>query len=131
MLDSAIHPQITIQQISAGETNCAIQRIETYLLDSVSYPLNNWHQIDTQETSAAPRATSEKSLCMLPANGEARKKLTKEPRGVTEGVYLTENFIKKSFINCTTDISFLLRTTKHRFNFLGIFVEVARRLSGH
>ena len=78
-----------------------------YTLDIVSYPLNNWCQINTPGTSAALRATSEKPICMLPANEDARKK----PQGVIEGVYLTENLIKKFFINCTTDISFLLTTT--------------------
>ena len=91
------------------------------MLDIVSYPLNNWCQINTPGTSAALQATSEKPICMLPANEEARKR----PQGVTEGVYLTENLITKFFINCTTDISFL------GSNFLGIFVLVARRLSGH
>ena len=46
-----------------------------YTLDIVSYPLNNWRQINTPGTSAALQATSEKPICMLPANEEARKNL--------------------------------------------------------
>ena len=65
MLDSAIHPQITIQRIIVRETNCAIQWIEMYALDNVSFPLNNWHQINIPGTRAALRATSEKSIIVL------------------------------------------------------------------
>ena len=61
MLDSAIHPQITIQQMSVRDYR-AIHWIELYALDSVNYPLNNWRQINTPGTSAALRATSEKSV---------------------------------------------------------------------
>ena len=36
--------QITIQRISIRETNCAIQRIEIYPVDSLIHLLNNWGQ---------------------------------------------------------------------------------------
>ena len=45
-MDSAIHRKISTQRINVTKTNCVIQWIEMYPVDSAIQLLNNWGLVD-------------------------------------------------------------------------------------